>query len=102
MGSHHWGHCAEDEEKRRKWQDPEAILAAIGLKKDDTFVDVGCGAGYFSIPAAKIVGLSGKVYGVDITPEMIARLKDKARTAGIDNLELKVASAEETIFCNPF
>jgi predicted methyltransferase len=38
--------------ERRKWQDPEKILSEIGLAPNMTFVDLGCGDGYFALPAA--------------------------------------------------
>ena len=42
--------------ERKKTQDPVSILSKAGLKPGMTFVDIGCGQGYFSIPAAKLVG----------------------------------------------
>ncbi len=41
------------EEERRKWQNPEAILAEIGLKPGMTFFDIGCGQGFFLSPRRK-------------------------------------------------
>ena len=61
-----------------RWQNPEEILANIGLRQGFTFVDVGCDDGFFAIPAAKLVGERGKVYGLDISDEAISRLKRKA------------------------
>lgn len=46
-------------DEQRKWQNPENILAEIGLRSGMTFMDNGCGQGFFTIPAAKIVGDSG-------------------------------------------
>jgi ubiquinone/menaquinone biosynthesis C-methylase UbiE len=89
----------QDETERRKWQNPEAILMEIGLQPSFTFIDVGCGEGFFSIPAAKIVGSKGKVYGFDSNEESIKRLKEKATRERLDNLILKVGVAEETILC---
>ncbi len=89
-----------DEKERRKWQNPEAILIEVGVKKGFAFVDIGCGAGFFAVPAARIVGKGGKVYGVDADSEAIERLKQKASREGLDNFNLKVGRAEETIFCD--
>jgi len=89
----------ENEQERRKWQNPEDILKSIGLRKGSTFVDVGCGEGFFTIPAAKLAGRNGKVYGVDVNAEAIDFLSNKANRAGLDNLTLKVGSAEETLLC---
>lgn len=88
-----------DEKARRKWQNPEAILTDIGLGPGFTFMDIGCGQGFFALPAAKLVGEQGIVYGVDINGEYIARLKEKAAAAGLKNLVLETGSAEEAVLC---
>jgi ubiquinone/menaquinone biosynthesis C-methylase UbiE len=88
-----------DETERRKWQNPEDILASIGLRHGSTFVDLGCGEGFFALPAAKLVGEDGKVYGLDIDGEAIRRLKQKASKEGLKNLSLTAGEAEETLLC---
>jgi ubiquinone/menaquinone biosynthesis C-methylase UbiE len=89
----------DGEKERRKWQNPEAILTSIGLKSGFTFVDVGCGDGFFAVPAAKLVGKRGRVFGVDINPESIRRLEKKAESENLKNMELRLGRAEETVFC---
>jgi ubiquinone/menaquinone biosynthesis C-methylase UbiE len=88
-----------DETERLKWQNPESILAEIGVKPGLTFIDLGCGEGFFAIPAAKLVGKRGIVYGLDINEEAIQRLKEKAVKEGLDNLILKVGAAEDLVLC---
>jgi ubiquinone/menaquinone biosynthesis C-methylase UbiE len=88
-----------DEAERRMWQNPEQILAEIGLKDGDTFVDVGCGEGFFAIPAAKIVGGSGRVYCVDVHGRSVEKVKQRAKAEGLNNTVAKVGRAEDTIFC---
>jgi ubiquinone/menaquinone biosynthesis C-methylase UbiE len=92
-------HCPHDEIERRKWHDPEALLNSIGLKRGQAIMDIGCGDGFYALPAAKIVGNTGKVYGVDTNRSSIQNLGDNAAAQGLKNLELKVGRAEETIFC---
>lgn len=89
-----------DDAERKKWQDPEAILHRIGLGPGDTFIDMGCGEGFFALPAARIVGVTGKVYGADIDAGSIERLREVARREGITNLVLHASPAEETVFCD--
>jgi ubiquinone/menaquinone biosynthesis C-methylase UbiE len=89
-----------DEKERRKWQSPEAILAEIGVKGGFTFVDVGCGHGFFALPAARLVGNEGSVYGLDADWEAIRRLRVEAAKEKLRNLKLKAGMAEETIFCD--
>src|ERR1035437_4670111 len=79
--------------------DPEAILSSIGLKPGFTFMDIGCGAGFFALPAARIVGKSGKVYGVDPDARSIAVLKEQAALEKLDNLHLTTVKGEETVLC---
>jgi len=86
-----------DEQTRRSWYNPEAVLD--GLKEGMTFVDVGCGEGFFSILAAKKVGSQGKVYAVDIDPTRVAKLQNKAAVEGLTNIEATVGRAEDAVFC---
>jgi ubiquinone/menaquinone biosynthesis C-methylase UbiE len=90
----------DDEKERRKWQNPEAILVDIGIKAGFKFVDVGCGHGFFTLPAARLVGNEGRVYGLDADSEAIRRLKEKAAKEKLRNFKLEVGMAEETVFCD--
>ena len=96
MGSHH---CFHDEKERRRWQNPEAILRDVGLNAGFTFIDVGCGDGFFALPAARFVGEKGRVYALDGNDEAIDRLNKKAAMQGLRNLVCKVGEAEETVLC---
>jgi len=52
----------------------EEFLRGIGLRRGRWVLDFGCGEGYFSIPAAKVVGKEGRVYAVDRDPNSLKRL----------------------------
>lgn len=88
-----------DEATRRSWYNPEQILKDIGLAVGMVFVDVGCGEGFFSLLASKIVGDSGIVYAVDQDADAIERLKTEAKRRNLTNIRVKAAAAEETVFC---
>lgn len=92
------GGFALDEATRRSWYTPEAILQDLHLGM--TFIDIGCGEGFFSILAAKKVGGKGKVYAVDSDASAIEKLNCKAKTEGLKNIIAKVGAAEETVFCS--
>jgi ubiquinone/menaquinone biosynthesis C-methylase UbiE len=94
------GYKKWDEADRKKTMDPENILPGAGLKPGMVIVDIGCGQGYFAIPAARIVGKSGKVYGIDIDGEAVAHLNDKAAAAGLKNIHTAVGGAEGTVICD--
>jgi len=88
-----------DDPERRQWQDPEKILTLLGVAPGMVFIDVGCGDGYFAIPAARRAGPQGKVYAVDIDAAAVERLKEQAAQEGLDNLFSEVREAEETVVC---
>lgn len=88
-----------DDPERRKWLVPETILSRAGLAPGMTFADIGCGEGYFAIPAARIVGPAGRVIAVDINPDSIARLKENAFAERLGNITALPGSAESTIPC---
>jgi len=88
-----------DDPERKIWQDPEKIFSAIGLSSGMVFIDVGCGEGYFSLPAARRVGPGGKVLAADINSDAVAAMREYAATDGLDNLSVEVKAAEETVFC---
>lgn len=92
-------HKPFDDNKRRQWQNPEAILSSIGLRPGMTFVDIGCGGGFFALPATRIVGANGKVYGLDTNADSIATLKEQAIRESINNLHLTVGKGEELVLC---
>jgi len=69
---------------------PFKTLKYMCLKEDDIMIDIGCGTGYFTIPASQITGPSGKVIGVDISEEMLNELRRKI-DGGSANVELKLS-----------
>jgi ubiquinone/menaquinone biosynthesis C-methylase UbiE len=86
-----------DDESRKRLQDPEAVLRRVGLLAGMVFVDVGCGEGFFSVPASRIVGERGRVYAFDINAEEIGQLKETVEREGLDNIVVQVGEAELTV-----
>jgi ubiquinone/menaquinone biosynthesis C-methylase UbiE len=64
----------------------EAALKIVGCITEDIVADIGCGTGYLSIPAAKIVGSAGRVYGFDTSDRMVGHLQQRADREGLKNL----------------
>lgn len=85
---------------RRRWHNPETTLKRIGLRSGMVFMDIGCGYGFFTIPAAEQVGENGKVYAVDADAAAVEAVKGKAAEKGLKNIVAKVGEAEETVFCD--
>ncbi len=82
--------------ERGTWQDPEAILRTLGVGRGMVLADVGCGTGFFALPAAAQVGPGGRVYGVDMQEEMLWSLQDRLQEEGVRNV-LPVLSLEDVI-----
>lgn len=57
------------------------------LQPGETVLDLGCGGGVDAIIASRLVGDAGKVYGLDMTPEMIELARENAQSAGAQNIE---------------
>ena len=70
---------------------PKAIA---DLKKGETVIDLGCGGGFDVFLAAEEVGPSGKVIGVDMTPEMIEKARKNAANNELENVEFRLGEIE--------
>jgi ubiquinone/menaquinone biosynthesis C-methylase UbiE len=88
-----------DDVERREWQDPEAILASLGLGPGQVVADVGAGDGFFTLPAARMVGPRGIVYAVDPSVGRLTRLYEKAEDEGLENIRIRAGTAEEFVVC---
>ncbi len=73
---------------RKLYHNPVKILSPY-IREGMNVMDVGSAMGFFSIPAAKMVGKSGRVICVDLQKEMLAKLAKKARKANVlERIEL--------------
>lgn len=70
-----------------------AILKRLDVRSGMRVLDLGAGPGRLTIPLARLVGRSGEVVAVDISPKMIERLERRASKAGIDNIRTIVGGA---------
>lgn len=71
---------------RDEEENPQALLEALRLRPGQTVADIGCGNGFYTLQMARKVGPAGKVYAVDIQPEMLALLDERAKAAGVANI----------------
>jgi len=69
---------------------------ALGeIKPGERVVDIGSGAGFDSLIAARLIGSTGQVIGVDMTPSMLSKARHAATEAGLDNVEFREGYGEE-------
>ena len=71
---------------------PQAIAA---LRPGEVVLDLGSGAGFDSFLAARQVGESGKVIGIDMTPDMIKRAQENAAKGAFENVEFRLGEIED-------
>ena len=69
-------------------------VAVASLKEGEVVLDLGSGAGFDCFLAANIVGKSGKVIGVDMTPEMIEKARGNARKGNFENVDFRLGEIE--------
>ena len=79
-------------ESREREEDCKTMLKALNIKPGQIVCDMGCGNGFYSLKLAKLVGPTGKVLAVDIQPEMLHLLKERAKAADISNIDLILGS----------
>jgi ubiquinone/menaquinone biosynthesis C-methylase UbiE len=78
------------------FRDPCKALQAAGLEAGQRILEVGCGPGFFTIPASRIVGQSGSVVALDVNPLAVEHVQKKIDEAGVANAEVMVANAAKT------
>ncbi len=82
---------------RDEYQQPERVLDALELEPGEAIADIGAGSGYFAIRLARRVGPSGKVYAVDISPDMVRHLNARVRDLELENLTTVLAEPDDLL-----
>ena len=76
--------------------DPYDWLRATGLSAGQKVLEVGCGPGFFTIPAAEMVGERGRVYAIDNNPAAVDYMKRKILRQGVTNVDVMLVDASRT------
>ncbi len=76
--------------------DPYPPLRAAGVVRGASVLEVGCGPGFFTTPAAEIVGATGSVYALDINPAAVRHVRHKIEKSGLENVQVLLADAGKT------
>jgi ubiquinone/menaquinone biosynthesis C-methylase UbiE len=71
------------------------VLDRVGIQPGERVLELGIGPGVYTVEAARRVGLEGRLIGVDIQPEMIAYADQRVQSAGLTNVETRVADAHD-------
>jgi len=78
------------------FRDPDKALKAAELEPGQKVLEVGCGPGFFTVPAARMVGEEGSVLAFDINPAAVEHVRRKIEEAGVTNARVIVADAART------
>lgn len=74
-----------DDPKRDAWQMPDRVIAALDLRPNDVVADIGAGTGYLAVRLARHLK-EGIVFAVDMQPNMVKHLAERAKAEGLSNL----------------
>jgi ubiquinone/menaquinone biosynthesis C-methylase UbiE len=85
-----------DNPLRRLLDSPMKSLKASDIQPGDEVLEVGCGPGYFTVSAAKLVGENGYVHAIDLQPLALKTTKKKVEKASLKNVGLMLADAADT------
>jgi SAM-dependent methyltransferase len=85
-----------DNPERDAWQKPTEVVSAMSITAGMTVADIGAGTGYFEPHLSKAVGVTGKVLAVDIEPDMVRYLGERAAKEKLANMTAQLATPGET------
>ncbi len=86
-----------EDPKRDAYQKPDEVIAALALKPGEVIADIGAGSGYFSFRLAHHVGDKGRVYAVDVSPDMILHINRRTRELKVNNVLSILADPDDPL-----
>jgi len=95
----HFGIEWLERKEREMEENTSQLLKNLSVQPGSVIADIGAGSGYYSTLLSKLVG-NGKVYAVDVEPEMIAYLKDRIKREGYQNI-IPILSTEQKVSLPP-
>ena len=81
---------------RYRFFGPMHILRGADIHPGQTVLEVGCGTGFFTIPAAQLIGDQGSLVAMDVVPASIEAVSTKVQTAGLKNVRVVKGDAMDT------
>ena len=86
-----------DDPQRDAYQKPHEVITAMKLEAGEVIADIGAGSGYFTFRLAHHVGEAGRVYAVDIGPDMILHLNRRTRDLQLKNVVTILAAPDDPL-----
>jgi arsenite methyltransferase len=81
-------------------QKPDEVIKTLNLKRGASIADIGAGSGYFAFRFARQVGANGRIYAVDINPDMILYMNRHIREAKIKNVTTVLSDPDDPLLMN--
>ena len=88
---------ALEDPKRDAYQKPREVMTALGLKSGEIIADIGAGSGYFTFRLAQPVGDKGRIYAVDVSPDMILHINRRVRELKATNVVSILADPDDPL-----
>lgn len=76
------------------FSDPQKIINSLPIEIGSSVADLGAGVGVWSIPLAKKVGPTGKVYACEVQQDMLVRIENEAKQHGVTNIQTVWSNVE--------
>ncbi|HUH04418.1 MAG TPA: methyltransferase domain-containing protein [Kofleriaceae bacterium] len=84
-----------DDPERDAWQRPDLVVKHLSLSDGMTVADLGAGTGYFLPHLSRAVGTSGKVLGLDVEPDMVRYMNERAAREQLANVQARVVGTDD-------
>lgn len=81
--------------ERQHWQKPLQVVEHLRLKEGAAVADIGAGSGYFSVPMARKVGPTGRVYALDVNAQLLEYLGRRAADEGLAQLLPRLTTSDD-------
>jgi len=93
--------AALEDPKRDAYQKPHEVMEALAVREGEVIADIGAGSGYFSVRLAHHAGKTGRVYAVDVSPDMIGFLHRRVRDMHLLNVSPILAPPDDPLLPEP-
>ena len=89
-----------DDPARDAYQKPHEVITALNLKPGEVIADIGAGSGYFTFRLARHVGDTGRIYAVDVSPDLIVHLNRRIRDLQSKNVVSILAAPDDPLLAD--
>jgi ubiquinone/menaquinone biosynthesis C-methylase UbiE len=89
-----------EDPKRDAYQKPHEVLTALNIKPGEVIADIGAGSGYFTFRLAHFAGDKGKVYAVDVSPDMVKHVNRRIRDSNATNVVSILADPDDPLLAD--